>query len=161
MQADFINPFLQAAHDVLQSELGVEPQRGPLALQQSAYTTQDVTAMIGVTGRVGGIVLLSMSQKTACGIVGRMLGQDFPELDELAQSGIGELANVITGRAAVLLADAGFESSISPPAVISGHGTMISTLDVRRLVIPLETELGPIEIQVALKEIVAWQRAAA
>jgi hypothetical protein len=35
---------------------------------------------------------------------------------------------------------------------------MISTLDVQRLVIPLETDFGRIEIQVALKETVAGAR---
>jgi CheY-specific phosphatase CheX len=33
----------------------------------------------------------------------------------LAQSGIAELANVITGRASVKLSQAGYEATISPP----------------------------------------------
>jgi hypothetical protein len=36
--------------------------------------------------------------------------------------------------------------------LILGRGTMLTTLDMQRLVIPLETEFGPIEVQVALKE---------
>ena len=80
-----------------------------------------------------------------------MMGQEFPEFDALAQSGIAEIGNVITGRAAVLLAEAGFPSDLAPPMLLVGRGTMISTLDVQRLVIPLETDLGKIEIQVALK----------
>jgi CheY-specific phosphatase CheX len=35
--------------------------------------------------------------------------------------------------------------------LIVGRGSMISTLDVQRLVIPMQTEFGQIEIQVALK----------
>jgi CheY-specific phosphatase CheX len=35
--------------------------------------------------------------------------------------------------------------------LIVGRNTMISTLDVQRIVIPMETELGKIEVQVALK----------
>jgi hypothetical protein len=35
--------------------------------------------------------------------------------------------------------------------LLIGRGTMISTLDVQRLVIPMETEFGNIEIQAALK----------
>ena len=38
-----------------------------------------------------------------------------------------------------------------PPMLIVGRGSMISTLDVQRLVIPMVTEFGKIEIQVALK----------
>ena len=78
-----------------------------------------------------------------------------------AKSGIGEIGNVITGREAVLLAEAGFPSDLAPPMLIVGRGTMVSTLDVQRLVIPLETEVGRIDVQVALRESVNAARRAA
>jgi chemotaxis protein CheX len=151
MRAEFINPFLQAATEVLESELGSTPQRGSIGLQRSAYTSDDVTAVVAVTGEVAGMVMFAMTEHTARAMVSRMMGQDFPEFDALAQSGIAEIGNVITGRAAILLAEAGYPSELAPPMLLVGRNTMISTLDVQRLVIPLETELGKIEIQVALK----------
>src|SRR5919199_4388304 len=151
MRAEFINPFLQAAHEVLESELGSSPQRGQVGLQKSAYTTDEVTAVVGVTGAVAGMVLYVMTEATGCAIVSKMMGQEFKEFDALAQSGIGEIGNVITGRAAVLLAEAGYPSDLAPPMLIVGRGTLVTTLDMQRLVIPLETELGKIEIQVALR----------
>jgi chemotaxis protein CheX len=151
MRAEFINPFLQAATEVLESELGSKPSRGSVGLQRSAYTSDDVTAVVAVTGDVAGMVMFAMTEDTARAMVSRMMGQDFPEFDALAQSGIAEIGNVVTGRAAVLLAEAGFPSDLAPPMLLVGRGTMISTLDVQRLVIPLETDLGKIEIQVALK----------
>jgi chemotaxis protein CheX len=79
------------------------------------------------------------------------MGQDFGEFDALAQSGIGELGNVITGRAGVLLSQAGYPSNITPPALVIGKGTMVTTLDLNRLVFPLETEVGSLEVQIVLK----------
>ncbi|HYY87226.1 MAG TPA: chemotaxis protein CheX [Chloroflexota bacterium] len=152
MRVEFVNPFIEAARDVLESEIGGRTDRGNIRLQKSAYTTDEVTALVGVTGRVVGMVLYSMSQATARAIVTRLLGQEFPEFDALAQSGIGELGNVITGRAGVLLAEAGYPSNITPPALVMGKGTMITTLDLNRLVFPLTTELGVLEIQVVLRE---------
>ena len=152
MKVEFVNPFIDSARSVLETELGVAVSKGPIALQSSAYTTQDVTVLIGVMGAVQGVVLYGMSQKTALNIVGAMLGQPFPEFDELAQSGIAELGNVITGLAATGLENAGYPSRISPPTTITGHGSMISTLDIRRLVVPLITEHGNLEIHVALRE---------
>jgi chemotaxis protein CheX len=151
MRAEVINPFLQAASEVLESELGSLPLRGAIGLQRSAYTSDEVTAVVAVTGDVAGLVLFAMAETTARAMVSKMMGQDFAELDALAQSGIAELGNVITGRAACLLSEAGFPSDLAPPMLIVGRGTMISTLDVQRLVIPMETEFGQIEIQVALK----------
>ena len=153
MKVEFVNPFIKAATEVLDAELGVESQRGNLRLQKSSVTTDEVTAMVGVTGNVSGIVLYSMSESTALGIVSKLLGQDVHEFDALAQSGIGELGNVITGRAGVLLAEAGFASNITPPAVVIGKGTMITTLDLNRLVFPLQTPVGELEIQVVLKAV--------
>jgi chemotaxis protein CheX len=151
MRAEVINPFLQAASEVLESELGSPPRRGAIGLQRSAYTSDEVTAVVAVTGEVAGMVLFAMRESTARAMVSKMMGQDFPELDALAQSGIAELGNVITGRAACLLSEGGFASDLAPPMLIVGRGSMISTLDVQRLVIPMQTEFGQIEIQVALK----------
>ena len=153
MKVEFVNPFIKAATEVLDAELGGEAQRGNLRLEKSSVTSNEVTAMVGVTGNVSGLVLYSMSQGTALGIVSRMLGQELAEFDALAQSGIGELGNVITGRAGVLLAEAGYASNITPPALVIGRGTMITTLDLNRLVFPLETDVGGLEIQVVLKAV--------
>jgi chemotaxis protein CheX len=151
MRAEVINPFLQAATEVLESELGTTPSRGSIGLQRSAYTSDEVTAVVAVTGHVAGMVMFAMTEETARAIVSKIMGQDFPTFDALAQSGIAEIGNVVTGRAAVLLAEAGFPSDLAPPMLIVGRNTMISTLDVQRIVIPMETELGEIEVQVALK----------
>jgi chemotaxis protein CheX len=151
MKVEFVNPFIQAASDVLDAELGGETQRGELRLHKSAFTTDEVTALVGVTGTLSGLVLYSMSEATALGIVSKMTGHDFDEFDAMAQSGIGELGNVITGRAGVLLSEAGYPSNITPPALVIGKGTMITTLDLHRLVLPLQTEVGSLEIQVVLK----------
>jgi len=153
MKVEFVNPFLEAASEVLDSELGGEARRGTLRLQKTAVTTDEVTAVVGVTGTLQGLVLYSMSQATALRIVSRVMGQEFEAFDAVAQSGIGELGNVITGRAGVLLSEAGYPSNISPPALVIGEGTMITTLDLVRLVMPLETDLGHLEIQVVLKTI--------
>jgi chemotaxis protein CheX len=138
MKVEFINPFVQAVTEVLESELGTAPERGSIGLQRSAYTSNEVTAVVAVAGDVAGMVMFAMTAKTAQGMVSKMLGQDFPD-------------NVITGRAAVLLSEAGFPSDLAPPMLLIGKNTMISTLDVQRLVIPMETEFGSIEVQVALK----------
>ncbi|TMF00015.1 MAG: chemotaxis protein CheX [Chloroflexi bacterium] len=151
MKVEFVNPFIEAACEVLESELGGEAQRGEVRLQKSAITTDEVTALVGVTGTVIGLVLYSMSLATAVALASRMMGQEFQELDALAQSGIGELGNVITGRAGVLLSEAGYPSNITPPALVVGRGTMVTTLDLNRLVFTLQTEVGDLEVQLVLR----------
>lgn len=150
-QLRFLNPFIRAAADVLEKEVGAQTERGPVGVERTAHTTQDVTALIGVTGRVRGVVAYGMSDETARTIVGVMLGEPCPVFDELAQSGIAELANVITGRASIELANNGFPAEISTPTIIVGKA-LLSTLDTPRLMVPLRTGYGEIIVHLALRE---------
>jgi chemotaxis protein CheX len=148
----FLNPFVEAAFAVLKAEVGISAQRGEITLQRSAHTTNDVTVIISLVGQVEGLVLYGMSKETAIAIVSQIMGEPFEEFDELAQSGIGELGNVIAGHATRRLSEVGFESTISPPALLLGRGMVISTLDFQRLVVPLHTDLGEIQIHLALRD---------
>ncbi len=152
MDVKFLNPFLEAAYMVLQTELGVDAQRGELQLERSAATTDDIAVLISLVGEAAGIVMYSLSEGTALAIVSKILDQPFHEFDELAQSGIGELGNVITGQAGQRLAAAGLDVNISPPTLVLGKGTLVSTLDFDRLVVPLHTEMGALNIHLALRE---------
>jgi len=152
MNVKFLNPFIEAAFSVLEMEVGVTSQRGELALQKSAATANQVTVLISMVGEAQGVVLYGMSEQTAINIVSKILGQPFQEFDSLAQSGIGELGNVITGQASQRLAEAGYDVNISPPTLIQGKGTLISTLDFDRLQVPLNTEIGELQIHLALRE---------
>ena len=48
LRAEFVNPFLQAANEVLQSQIGENPRCGSLDADRAAYISHDVTALIGV-----------------------------------------------------------------------------------------------------------------
>lgn len=152
MNVKFMTPFVEAANEVLQAEVGMAVRRGTLALHKSSLTTDDVTVLLSLVGQVQGVVLYGMSLPTSLGLVSRMMGQQFSEFDSLAQSGIAELGNVITGRATIRLAEAGYTTNISPPTLIQGRGVTISTLDVPRIVVPLVCDLGEIMVHLALRD---------
>jgi chemotaxis protein CheX len=152
MNVNFMNPFLQAAIQVIQRETGIQATRGDLALGKSSYTGQDITTLLNIIGDIRGVVLYGMDMSMALQLIGAMLGNPHEEFDDLAQSGIAELGNVITGSATTLLAQAGYTCNISTPTIIVGRGTMISTLDFQRLVVPLHTDFGDMEINLALRE---------
>jgi len=152
VKAEFVNPFVTSAFQVLQTETGTQAQQGQVSLEESPLVSDEVTVLIGVVGRVQGLVLYGMSQKTALSIVSAMTGEEAGVFDGMAESAIAELGNVITGVASGDLERAGYPCKIAPPSVVVGKGTSISTLSIKRLVIPLETDLGSITIHVALRE---------
>ena len=152
MNVKFLNPFIEAATEVIATETGVDLQRGDLLLEKTNYRTDDITVIIAMVGSVVGNVLFSLSFPTAVALASQMLGEKLESFDALAQSGIAELGNVITGRASVKLAEAGYESTISPPTMVIGKDMMISTLDRPRLVVPFTSKAGSFVIHLALRE---------
>lgn len=152
MDVKYLNPFLAAASEVIEAEVNVKVQRGSITVHQGSLTTDEVTVLINLVGQIQGVVLLELSKQTGIGFVSKMLDQSISEFDNLSQSGIAELGNVISGKATVELSKTGVDSTISPPTMILGKGTQISTMDFQRLVVPLNTELGPITVHLAVKE---------
>ncbi len=152
MRTEIIQAFVGAARDVLAQEIGepVEPQK--VKLQGGPYKTTDVTVLIGLAQGIEGAVILGLTTETACHYIGHIMGEPVEELDELAQSGIGELANVIAGRAGALLGERGYPTVIAPPTIILGQDTTLSMMSVPRLVVPMYTSVGVIELQLAAKE---------
>lgn len=152
MNVKFLNPFVEAAYQVLQAETHLTISRGELNLDKEPYSTDDITIIISLVGQVMGNVIYSLNNQTAIALASRMMEEELKSLSALAQSSIAELANVITGRASVLLAQAGYESVISTPTFLMGKGAIISTLDFARLIVPLNSEVGSLTIHLALRE---------
>lgn len=152
MNVKFLNPFTEAAVKVLEAECSLNVIKGPLSLQKSSLTADEVTVLISLIGQVEGTVLYGMNAMTALGLVSRVMGQDFNDFDDLAKSGVAELGNVITGQATIRLSQAGYESQISPPTLIEGKDVEISTLDFQRIVVPLKTEAGMVTVHLGLRE---------
>jgi chemotaxis protein CheX len=152
MNVKFLNPFVNSAHEILSLEMHETVQRGDLCLENGLYLTDDVTVIISLIGAVDGTVFFSMSKESAMQMASVLMGETFESLNKLAQSGIAELGNVITGRASMKLAEAGYEASISTPSLIIGKGATISTLEYPRLIVPLKTSMGSMTIHLALRE---------
>jgi chemotaxis protein CheX len=148
----FLNPFIDAANEVLMAETDISVKRGDITHLKSSFTSSEVSILLCLVGQVQGVVIWGVSMDVCLALVSSMMGQTFSEFNNLAQSGIAELGNVITGRATIKLSQAGFASKVSPPTVIQGNGVKISTLDFARTAVPLHTNIGEITLHLALRE---------
>lgn len=149
---ELVSPFVEAAGRVISQECGETVSKGQVHRVRSPQTSRDVSAMIAITGGVAGLVIYSMSVETACQFASHMMGEAVSELDEIGQSAIAELANMITGQASILLERNGFPSDMSPPVLLIGKGGTIATFNLTRLVVPLIVSFGEFTIDIAIKE---------
>ena len=153
MNIEFLNPFVEAAMEVLDADTDLTVLRGELALERDPVKVGSVTVVFSIEGRISGMVIYSLADKTALQLVSSIKGKRFDVLDNIAQSGIAEICNVITGRASMKLDEAGYSAKISPPRLILGRDTIISSLELPCVLVPLVTEVGTLAAHLALREV--------
>lgn len=153
MKVEYVSPFVSATVSVLETLIGMKPERGQLTARPQMFTTQQVNIVCGITGDVEGQVIYGMAVVTADKIASKMLGSPVVTFDQLAASAIAELGNMISGNSATLLAQQGYHVDITPPTIVKGSSVKISTLDIPALVIPMRLkDLGDLEVNVSLQE---------
>jgi len=152
MRVEYINPFVEASVSVMKETLGFDVKREQISLKSKAVPILDIAVIVGLVGQVEGRVLFDMKMETALNIVSQMNDEKITTFDELAKATITELGNMITGRAVTKLAELGYKFDVTPPAIFSGTNMEISDVDIEALIVPIETPLGRIEINVALRE---------
>ncbi|MQG67802.1 MAG: hypothetical protein FI707_03310 [SAR202 cluster bacterium] len=152
MKQEFVNPFLSSAKLVWEKELGMSVELTSASAVDTRFLTEDVTASIGLSGELVGTVLYGFPTPTAREIMNVMVGEEVDAESELAQSALGELANMVAGNAATLLSNAGYTCDITPPIIISAAGTIISTLGRPQLKVDFTSTVGPMSIRIDLSE---------
>lgn len=147
MTADFINPILLAAKSVFESMLGCTPRRTGLILKETMQPRFELSAVIGVTGRAAGTVVLSLATPTAFAILDRLVGIQTTEITAEVRDAVGELTNMIAGSAKAQLS--ALELSISIPNIVSGKDHQIHfPSDVTPICIIFDSEIGPFAVEV-------------
>jgi chemotaxis protein CheX len=152
MRVEYINPFVEAANNILSEVLAGEVNRGDLFLESTSMPVMGVATLVGLAGDVEGRVLFDMSMDTALRIASKMNGEELTEFDDLVKATITEVANMITGQAVTKLHDLGFKFDLTPPSLFTGEKMEISDHEVEALIVPMLTEQGKIEVNVAIRE---------
>lgn len=151
MRVEFINPFITATHDVFQTMLGCQLVRGQLSIKTEYTPMHEVSGLIGLSGSCRGMVVLSVERRTALSAAELMLGARPPELNRDVMDAVGELTNMIAGAAKTRLEE--YRLTIGLPTVICGRGQSIAfPAPAVPMVIPFESEIGKLSVQVGLVE---------
>ncbi len=153
MNIKLVRPFVSAACSVIGLETRAPVTASKVSLKRTMALCGEIAVVVDVTGHVRGTIALMMSRSTALELQRCMTGEVYDDLDAVGESAIGEIANVISGRAGVELATGGCEMTISPPTVlIHPSPGIISTLAIPMFAVGLNTSCGALELDVALAE---------
>lgn len=152
VNVEYINPFLMAATSIIKDICQIELTVGKPYVKETAFASDSVIIMIGVTGEMRGSVIIALSYNKALEIASSMMmGMPVTELDEMATSAISELGNMIMGNAATILSTKGIGIDITPPTLCRGNLT-ITQAYTKNICIPLSGDDITIELDVAVKD---------
>ena len=152
MKQEYVNPFLTPAQLVWQKEFGCALKIQNAEAVSHQYTTDDVTAIIGISGKLEGNVLYGFTEDLVRQIVQRLVGEEVDPRDQMALSALGEIANVITGNAATQLAASGYGCDISPPVILEPVGATLTAGVPKQIQVTFESEMGLLRVRIGLAE---------
>ncbi len=149
MQVELINPFVAATQKVFATMLGATLTRGTVGIKHNHAPTHEVSGLIGLGGQLQGMVVVTVGRSTALRAAEVLLGSKPTEINGDVVDAMGELTNMIAGSAKTALE--GYQLSIGLPTVICGRSHSISfPSGSPPLVIPFESELGAVCVEVGL-----------
>ena len=152
MDARCINPVIDAFREIL-PQLGLaDIQRGSVSVGTNSVESLGVTVIIGMTKGLRGNVAYNMTEATAMAIASAMMGgMTVTQFDDLPQSAISELVNMVTANAAIRFEQMGILVDISPPSLIVGVDFRTRLLQEKFLVIEMLANGHLIQLNLALE----------
>lgn len=153
MDAQYINPFVVALVNSLETMLNITPERGTPYLKKEGQTQGDISAIIGFAGpNVTGSVALSLPTPVALKFYSLMMGEKVYRITNDVQDVVGELANIVAGGAKTELSAQNITFNISIPTVVVGPGHTIGHKgDIPVMVIPFEIGKHRFVLEVTMK----------
>lgn len=153
MDAELINPFIDATRYVLETMASTKVQAGEAYLKKDEVALGDVSSIIGLTGEATGIMSLTFTEKCILPIVSNMLREKMKVLNEDIQDAVGEIGNMICGQARRKLKEQGRALRAAIPTVIMGKNHTITRVTKAPVIaIPFSTPNGEFTIEVCFEE---------
>lgn len=152
MNEEIVNAFKNSVFNVIPM-LGIEDVKFVGEKEHNKQIeSSGVICIIGIIGELTGNVFLSMDEECAKKIASYMMfGMELDEFNDLAQSAISELSNMLAANASITLSETGKKIDISTPTLMIGEFTVISSFpDVVSL--DMLVENMPFNIYLSIKE---------
>ena len=153
MDVKHINPFLDSVINVM-PQLGItDIRKGKLKVKGKVIESPGVLVNVGIVGELRGNVIYGITMDCAKAIASTMMmGMPVNELDEMAQSAISELTNMLTANACMGFSEQNINIDISTPTLMYGDFTATASSD-KVLCVELKINDLPFEINIAIDRV--------
>lgn len=130
MDVNYINPIIGAFVNVM-PQLGLpDVEKKGISLKGRFIESPGVVIIVGIIGDIKGNVIYGISLEDAKKIASTMMmGMPVDEFNELAQSAISELTNMLTANVATNFSQDNIIINISTPTLVHGKFTANASSD--------------------------------
>lgn len=151
----FINSFIKGAIHTLKVQCSIDVvSHKPYILNPGEHSKMgfEIAGLIGITSSdFQGSIAICFPEKTFLAIMGKMLGDQFTEINKDLEDGAGELMNIVYGTAKSVLNDQGYTLQKALPSVIRGQKIRMRHAGTgTTLVLPFESDVGKFEIEIGV-----------
>lgn len=150
MKADHINPFIISVCKIMKDMCMLDLKIGKPAVTKGEYQADTSIIKLGLKGNLTGEVILNIMHPTALQIVSKMIMMPVDTIDEMGQSAMSELGNMIAGNAATVFANNNIIIDITPPDYYLGSGFRSDAKEL--FSVPFTCDAGDLSIDVFINE---------
>ncbi|WP_353093836.1 chemotaxis protein CheX [Tissierella praeacuta] len=151
MDVKYINPFLVSFQNVMPQIGFEEVKKGKVSIKEGHLVTNGVLIIVGIVGDLKGNIIYSIDAEHAKQIASKMMmGMEVSEFNEMAQSAISELSNMLTANASTELSTMNININISTPTLMYGDNIMTKFNAPKLLCIELLVDNIPIEVNISI-----------
>lgn len=152
MDVKYINPFIES-FAIVMPQLGFqETKKIGIGVKGREMVSSGVIIVLGIIGEIKGNIAYAIDMDSAKKIASTMMmGMPVNELDDMAQSALSELTNMLTANAATAFANIGITVDISTPTLLYGENISVKMGADKVLSVKLQADDIPIEINVSFE----------
>ena len=152
MKVEYINPFITSLINTFDTMVGCKVRREDIRLKEDNNPKHEVSGVIGLSGNAKGTVVLSISKDVALKAASAMLMEEMTELNGEVVDAVGELTNMVAGRAKAELQE--YSLSVSLPNVVTGRDYEIRfPSNATPLCVLFASDWGPLSLEVGLSPV--------
>ncbi|MCH2535694.1 MAG: chemotaxis protein CheX [Bdellovibrionales bacterium] len=152
LDGDFLNPFISATKNVLQTQANTDLSAGKPYIKRLG----DVDALTEIAGVISltceqfkGSIAVCFNSEVFLNIYENMVGEKHEEITEDVQDAAGEILNIIFGQAKTVLKGKNYVLERAIPTVLVGEKLRIRYKSkIPTIVIPFETKTGTFHIEI-------------
>lgn len=153
MDAKYINPFIDSFYNIL-PQIGFSNVTREEVTVKNSVESLGILINLGIVGDIKGNIVYNIEGENGKKIASKMMmGLPVEELNEMAQSALSELSNMLTANASINFSNIGVNVNISTPTLMYGQDIKIKLNTDKILNIKIVADDIPIDVSVAFEKI--------